>query len=157
MTPLITPTEALRLAFRSSERLPLDTLTEADLVTAEERYLKPVLGDKLLAAIRAGSYPTLLTNHLAVPLALYTRVVALPRLALHTDTIGHLAPKTDCGTAADEGSLRRLQKSLRREADTLLRRTTRHLDEAAADYPEYTPEANLFNRCSTDGGFVQIR
>lgn len=156
MKPLITPTEALRLAFRSSERLPLDTLTEADLVTAEERYLKPCLGGELLAAIRAGSYPTLLSDYLATPLALYARVVALPRTALHTSPIGHLAPKSDCGTAADEGSLRSLQRGLRREANTLLRRATSHLDGAAADYPEYNPEANLFNRCSTDGGFVQI-
>lgn len=157
MTPLITPTEALRRAFRSHERLPIDSLTEADLVTAEERYLKPTLGSELLAAIRAGNYPTLLADHLATPLALFARVIALPRLALHTSPIGHLAPKTDCGTAADDGSLRRLRNALRREAETLLRRTSRHLDEAAADYPEYIPEANLFNRCSTYGGFVQIR
>ena len=47
--------------------------------------------------------------------------------------------------------------SLRSEARTLLRRAVAYLDSHRREFPEYLPEKNILNRCTTDGGFVQIR
>lgn len=43
------------------------------------------------------------------------------------------------------------------QARTLLRRAAEHLRAHRDEFPEYDPENDIFNRCTTDGGFVQIR
>lgn len=49
------------------------------------------------------------------------------------------------------------QRALRTEARTLLRRAAEHLDAHRTEFPEYDPTENILKRCSTDGGFVQMR
>jgi len=44
MNTLITPLQALRLAFGDGEYLPPSTFTEAQIAAAEERHLVPVVG-----------------------------------------------------------------------------------------------------------------
>jgi len=39
----------------------------------------------------------------------------------------------------------------------LLHRAAEHLRAHRDEFPEYDPENDIFNRCTTDGGFVQIR
>lgn len=157
MKILITPVEVHRHAFAGGVRLPSDAVTEADILTAEERYLRPVLGATLLDALREGSYTDFTDEYLVCCLALLTRTVLQPRLDLHTTAIGTLAPKADNGTAADTTELRRLHENLRRQAQTLLRRASDYLDAHAEAFPEYDARQNIYHRCSTDGGFVQIR
>ena len=43
------------------------------------------------------------------------------------------------------------------QARTLLHRAAEHLRAHRDEFPEYDPENDIFNRCTTDGGFVQIR
>lgn len=87
----------------------------------------------------------------------FTRLLVQPRLDLRTGRIGTLAPESDNGTAPDETALRALRRSLRCEADALLRRAVAHLEAHAALFPAYDSDRNPLNRCTTDGGFVQIR
>ena len=42
-------------------------------------------------------------------------------------------------------------------ARTLLRRASDYLENHRDEFPEYRPEKNILNRCTTDGGFVQVR
>ena len=42
-------------------------------------------------------------------------------------------------------------------AEALLRRAAEHLDAHRTEFPEYDPTENILKRCSTDGGFVQMR
>ena len=157
MKSLITPVEVLRHAFGGGEVLPTDTITEADIAAAEERYLRPMLGQALYERLLEGDYDEFRTNYLVTCTALFTRLVVQSRLDIRTARIGSLAPKSDNGTAADETSLRCLRHNLRNEANTLLRRALRHLEAHRAEYPEYDCYNPLFHRCTTDGGFVQIR
>lgn len=156
MKQLITPLQVLRHAFGGGETLAPDAIGEADIVAAETRYLRPVLGAKLHDAMLAGRYADFVKEHLVTCVALLTRFVVQPRLDLRTSRIGTLEPKADNGAAPDLVTLNRLRQNLRHEAMTLLRRAVHQIEANPASFPEYDADENIFNRCTTDGGFVQI-
>ena len=85
------------------------------------------------------------------------RAVLQPRLDVRTGQCGTVAPKSAAYQPAGTQALRELQRSLRRQARTLLRRAAEHLETHAAEFPEYDPHKNILNRCTTDGNFVQTR
>ena len=157
MNTLITTTQLLQQAFGSGEYLPPDTFSEADIAAAEERYLLPVIGPALHERLLAGDYADLRDSYLARPLALFTRLMIQPRLDIRTGQCGTSAPKSSWGQPADEEARRRQCRALRAEARSLLHRAVRYLDRHREEFPEYRPERNILKRCTTDGGFVQIR
>ena len=131
MNTLITPAQAVALAFADGEYLAPESVTQSDIAAAEQRYLVPVIGRLLYEKLLSGSHAGFTTEYLAAPAALFTRIALQPRLEL--------------------------QRSLRRQARTLLRRAAEHLETHAAEFPEYDPHKNILNRCTTDGNFVQTR
>lgn len=157
MKTLITPSQAHRLSFGEGEYLPPGSIAEADIAAAEARYIVPVIGSALYARLLAGDYPELVSDHLAAPLALFTRAAIQPRLDIRTQPGGAAAPYTDYGRPADAEARRRQRRSLVVEARSLLRRAARHLSDNRERYPEYDPEEDILNRCSLDGNLVQIR
>lgn len=156
MQTLITPKQAVALAFTDGEQAPPGAIVPADLAAAETRYIVPVIGKTLHEKVLAGAYPELLTGYLAPALALFARVVAQPRLDVRTGPDGLTAPRSDAFQPAGEAAMRRLQRALRDEARTLLRRAVAHIAAHGDDYPEYDAEQNIFNRCRIDGDLVQI-
>lgn len=157
MKTLVTPLQALRLAFLEGEALPPGTVAEADITAAERRYIVPVIGRALHARLLEGAYETFRTDYLAAPTALFTRLQLQPRLDIRTGQCGTTAPKSSWAQPAGDDALRRRQRALRTEARTLLRRAAEHLDAHRTEFPEYDPTENILKRCSTDGGFVQMR
>lgn len=157
MKTLITPQQVIRHAFGGHPTLPLDAVSEGDIAAAEARYLVPVLGEALYERLIEGAYEEFRRDYLVCCTALFTRCMVQPRLDLRTNALGTIAPKSDQGTAPDMAVLRRLRHNLRNEAVTLLRRAVRHLETHRVSFPEYDAHENLSNRCTTDGGFVQIR
>ena len=156
MKTLITPLQVLRLAFGDGEQLPPQTVAEADIAGAEQRHIVPVVGPALYEKLLAGAYPEFRDGYLAAPAALFTRLTVQPRLDIRTGQCGTSAPKTAYGQPAAETALRTLRRSLRVQARTLLRRAAEHLRTHRNEFPEYDPENDILNRCTTDGGFVQI-
>ena len=82
MENLISPEEVALQAFA-----PLDRVTPADvnpltIAVAQERFIVPVLGAAMVEALAAGNYAELLDESVAPALALYTRVLMIPALAL---------------------------------------------------------------------------
>ena len=154
-TMLITPSRALRLAFGAEEPLPPGTVTEADIAAAEERYILPVIGQRLYERLLAGECPSLVDDYLAAPTALYTRILIQPRLDIRTGGCGTAAPYAADARPADTEPLRARRRALLAEARTLLRRAARHLAAHRDDYPEYDPHRDILNRCTLDGDFVQ--
>ena len=157
MKTLLTPLQVLRHAFGEGEYLPPDTIAGADIAAAEQRYLRPVLGAALHDRLLAGDEAAFTAEYLAPALARFTRLLIQPRLDLRTARTGTLAPKDDHGTPPGEEPRRALRRSLRCEARALLRRAVAYIEAHAADFPDYDPDQNPLNRCTTDGGFVQIR
>ena len=150
MKTLITPLQALKLAFGADEILPPETIAEADIAAAEERWIVPAIGRRLHDKLLADAYPELRTDYLAVPVALYTRALVQPRLNIRTDRSGTVAPKSSYAQPADDEALRRLRRQLLLQARTLLARATEYLDAHTAFFPEYEPAA----RCSIGGGLI---
>lgn len=157
MKTLISPAQVLRLAFGEGELLPPRTVAPADIAAAERRHIVPVVGCALYEKLLEGEHAAFTADYLAAPAALFTRFVVQPRLDIRTGPCGTTAPKTDCGQPAGDPAARRRQRALLAEARTLLRRASEHLRAHREAFPEYDPEHDIFNRCTTDGGFVQIR
>lgn len=156
MNTLITPAEALRRAFRSDERLPADMLTAADVVVAEARYVRPVLGAELHDRLLKGADDPFVQSYLADAVALFSRVVAHPRHLALTSRLGFLSPDPTHAKAADEMAVQTLCRALRRQAKSLLTRAVAYIEEHPSEFPEYDADHSLFHNCSTDGGLVQI-
>ena len=144
MNTLITPAQAVALAFADGEYLAPESVTQSDIAAAEQRYLVPVIGRLLYEKLLSGSHAGFTT-------------ALQPRLDVRTGQCGTVAPKSAAYQPAGTQALRELQRSLRRQARTLLRRAAEHLETHAAEFPEYDPHKNILNRCTTDGNFVQTR
>ncbi len=157
MKTLITPAQAITLAFTDGGYIAPDTVTEGDIAAAEQRYIAPVTGHALLEKLLDGAYPEFAAEYLAAPAALFTRIVIQPRLDVCSGNYGTVAPKSSAYQPAGTEALRELRRSLHRQARTLLRRASDHLEAHAAEFPEYDPRANILNRCSADGNLVQTR
>ena len=67
------------------------------------------------------------------------------------------APKSAYAQPAGDTARRHLRRALLAQARMLLHRAAEHLRAHRDEFPEYDPENDIFNRCTTDGGFVQIR
>ena len=78
-------------------------------------------------------------------------------LDIRTGQCGTVAPKSGSYQPADAQSLCELQRSLRRQARTLLRRAAEHLEAHAAEFPGYDPDNNILKRCTIDGNLIQTR
>ncbi|MEG2060223.1 MAG: hypothetical protein RRY33_00045 [Alistipes sp.] len=157
MQTLITPSRVLKLAFGGSEPLAADAITESDIAAAEQRYLIPVIGSALHTKLLSGGYAPFLSDYLAAPTALFTRLLIQPRLDIRTGQCGTTAPQSASFRAADTLARRRQQQSLLSQARTLLRRAADHLAAHPTEFPEYDPHTDITKRCTIDGCFVQTR
>ena len=157
MNTLVTPLQVLKLAFGEGEYLPPEIIAEADIAGAEQRHIVPVVGRALYEKLLAGSYPDFRTEYLASPAALFTRAVLQPRLDVRPGQCGTTAPKSAYAQPAGDTARRHLRCALLAQARMLLHRAAEHLRAHRDEFPEYDPENDIFNRCTTDGGFVQIR
>ena len=157
MNTLITAAQVIRLAFAPDDCLPPDAVAESDIAAAEARYLIPVIGQRLHQRLLKGASAdcTFVADHLAAPLALFTRALIQPRLDLRTGRSGSTVPKSDTATPAGDSARRALRAALLAEARALLRQAVTRIEELPATYPEYDPARNILKRCSLDGKLVQ--
>lgn len=156
MKTLITPLQAVALAFGDGEYVAPEALTEADIAAAEQRYIVPVIGRNLHERLAEGAYADFTADYLAPPLALWTRVLVQPLLDVRTGQCGTVAPKPEGGEPATDAQSLRLMRALRTKARTLLRRAAEHLAENAAAFPEYDPRNDITKRCSIHGTYIQV-
>ncbi len=154
MENLISPEEVALQAFA-----PLDRVTPADvnpltIAVAQERFIVPVLGAAMVEALAAGSYAELLNQSVAPALALYTRVLMIPALALRIGSVGVSRSANQYLDAATENELRSLRRTALAQAATLLQKAVTAIESAPDRYPEYDAHQNIWHSCRTDGGVV---
>ena len=155
MKTLVSTAEVLKRAFRSHEKLPLETIREADIEAVEWRMVRPVLGDALHDRLLQGGEALFVQEYLADAVALLTRAEVLPRMTHFCSAMGAFRPSPADTSPTDNETLLLDARTARRQARTLLRRAVAYIEAHATDYPEYDPAQNILNRCTTDGGFVQ--
>ena len=156
MKCIITPKQVLEEAFSQTEYLPESIVSESDIMAAQERYILPIVGAKLTSLLETGSYQELAFYYIAPPLALATRLLIQPTISLRMGAGGLTAPRGEAIEQPDQDAVKALQKSLKIRMRQLLKRLSNYLNDNADKYPEYNPEYNVLNRCSIDGGLVQI-
>lgn len=138
------------MAFTAEEGCRGHVVSELDIYVAECRYLVPVIGRALYNKLLEGEYGELLEGYVAPALAAWVRYIVEPFLAARCWD-GHL-PATGASLVEIERVVMQCRKRI---AEALTRRLVRHLDEV--EYVEYNIEDSSLNRCSIDGGIVQIR
>lgn len=151
MKTLTTISELHALVFCSEELVNKGVITESDILEAETRYVRPILGNALYEAIAAGGYATLRSDYVVPAVAAWCRYIVEPLLAAR----GVKSYSENLSTAENE-RLGTVLRSLRRKASTLSRRLSDHLNAKSDDYAEYNPKHNPLNHCSIYGDLIQI-
>ncbi len=157
MKTMITPLQVVRETFGAMEPVSVECISEADIAAAENRYIAPALGAELHAALLEGRYADFVGEYVAPALALYTRYLVQPRLAVKTLSAGTVAPKTSVSQPATDKAQREQRKAVLHEARALLYRAVDHLNAHAGEFAEFDPAACPLNRCRIHGEFVEIR
>ena len=156
MKTIISPAEAVALAWGTGEYMPPEAISESDIAAAQRRYIEPVIGRPLAEALAAGRYEELRAEYAAPALAMFVRLAVQPSLDIRTGCAGSVVQSGAYADPAGSEARAAAMRSLRRRGGALLRRLSERLDASPAAYPEYAPERNVLKRCSTDGGIVQI-
>ena len=154
MKPLITPEQVISIAFCEAGYLDPTTISEVDILAATNRYLLPIVGQQLLDALLEQRYVDLLDNYVAPALAFAVRHTVQPTLNLRTAEGGLTAARTESSTTPAQSAVDSYSGSIKSRMRELLVRLSDHLNSGC--YTEYNPKYNILNRCSIDGGLVQI-
>ena len=157
MKNLITNEQVISLAFGDGEYLSPEVILDSDIALAEDRYIVPVVGAELHQALLDGSYPTLLDDFVAPALAMAVRTIIQPALNVRTGALGLQISSSLRADSSTKTAMQTLQKSLRLRRQALLRRLSNHLKNHASEFGEYNPNNDALQRCSINGGYVQMR
>ncbi|MBQ2373758.1 MAG: hypothetical protein II299_01425 [Alistipes sp.] len=153
---IVTPAEVIALAFSDGGYVAAENIGEVDIATAVRRWVKPVVGEALLGAVTLSRYKELRDEYLKPTVALYTRLLVQPRLNAVTSQLG-LTVAAGASSKVAEASLREEHlRAIKTRAHAALRALSDYLNDHVEEISEYNPKENVLNRCSCDGGFVQI-
>lgn len=151
MKTLTTIAELQALAFSPEELINKEVITKSDILEAETRYVRPILGDALYDAIIGGGYTSLRSDYVVPAVAAWCRYIVEPQLATRISK-----SYSESLSTAENDRLRVVLGSLRRKASTLSRRLSDHLNAQSDDYAEYNPQNNPLNHCFIYGDIIQI-
>lgn len=157
MKNLITNEQVISLAFGDGEYLSPEVVLDSDIVAAAEKYILPVVGEELYEEMLNGSHRSLVDNFVAPALAMAVRTMIQPALNVRTGQTGlHISSSMRADTST-KSAAQMLQKSLYARRQVLLKRLSNHLKRHASEFASYNPEKDVLQRCSINGGYVQIR
>ena len=151
MNTLFNPAEVHKVAFSGEELIRADIITQSDIVEAETRYVRPILGEALYEALASSRYGSLRSDYVLPAVAAWCRYVVEP--------LRDVRCAECCGTdrtAADNEHLRTVVRALRRKASALSRSLSEHLNSHCEEYVEYNPKNNPLNHCSIYGDIIQV-
>lgn len=156
MKTLITKEMVVELAFGDGEYLSAEAIGEADIAIAEDRYLRPVVGEGMLAALSEGRYPSLMEEYVAPALAMAVRTLIQPALNVRTGQCGLSISSTYRSDSSTKSATIVLMRSLEGRRKALFERLSNHLKTNVAEYVEYDLSRDAKQNCSIYGGIVQI-
>lgn len=156
MKNLITNEQVVSLAYGDGEYLSPEAVLDSDIAAAASRYIVPVVGTELYEALLNGSHKSLLDDFVAPALAMAVRTMIQPALNVRTGQLGLQISSTLRADSSTKTAMQTLQKSLRLRRQTLLKRLSNYLKNHASEFSEYNPSNDVLQKCTIDGGFVQI-
>lgn len=150
----ITPSEVAVLAFGGEDNVDMDLISQAVILAAQRRYVMPVLGRSLSAALENGEYLDVLPELLKPALAMYIKYCILPSIAAQTGALGIVKYSGLGFDPADDVAFGRLLKRVRMDADSLIDEAIDFIESTAEFFPEYDRTENIRNNISIIGGVV---
>lgn len=150
---LITPGEVVSLAFAADTGLTADSISDAVIVSCQEKFIKPVVNG-LYTVLLEGSYPEFTEDYIKPALAWFVKASAVTDIAYSFGDLGITILKGTNLEACSRTELDIIRKTIKKEAMTLLRRAVVYLEENAAAFPEYDPQENILNRVTIGSQFV---
>ncbi len=154
MENLISPEQVASQAFAPLDHIAAEDVNPLTIACAQERFVVPVLGAAMVEALINGAYSELTDKWVGPALALYTRALMMPALALRTSAAGVVKGSNRYLDAATENELRSLRRTTLAQATTLLRKAVARIESSPDRYPEYDARMNIWRRCRIDGGVV---
>ena len=82
MRTIIDSSQVVALAFGEAEHLSNQVASSADIAVATERYIAPILGQKLTDALIEGKYSDFVEEYVAPALAFAVRLIVQPAINL---------------------------------------------------------------------------
>ena len=157
MKNLITNEQVIKLAFSDGEYVSPEVVLDSDIASATDRYIVPIVGTELYEEMLGGSHTTLLNDYVAPALAMAVRTMIQPSLNVRTGELGLYIPSSARSDTAIKTAVHTLHKSLRLRRQSLLKRLSNYLKRNASEFASYDAGNDIMQRCSIDGGYVQIR
>ena len=156
MKNLITNEQVISLAFGDGEYVSPEVILDSDISLATDRYILPVVGEELYQEMLNGSQKTLLEEFVAPALAMAVRTIVQPSLNVRTGQAGlHISSSLRADTST-KTAMQTLQKSLFSRRQGLLKRLSNHLKKHASQFYRYDRGKDALQRCSINGGYVQM-
>ncbi len=154
MELLITPAQVAAAAFRAPDLMTPEAIPEATILAAQQKYVRPVLGDAMCQALARGGYADFSRDYLQPALALYVKVLMLPSLAVQSGPAGVVEVHSVNLARAGEGKIRAAVRRLRGDARALMLRAVERIEASPDDFPEYDASRDVVRRCATAGGVI---
>jgi hypothetical protein len=151
MKTLMTSAEVAAMAFPGSLDPEGGFVAEASILAAQQKFLKPVLGE-LYDALEG--HPALLSDYVKPALAQWVRFLVLPSIATQVGSTGIVAPRGQNFESVAPMSAAALRTRAKADARALTRRMVEHIEANTAEYPEYDRAQNVLSRTSTAGSIV---
>lgn len=153
MHTLISRDEIIEIAFAESRPADELAISEAVIVAAQQKFIRPVLG-ALFDAMLDGRYPEFLCRYIKMPLAMYVKLLMLPSLSAQAGAMGVVQHRSSGFAQCNTSAQALLAAGLRGNAKALMNSATQYLDANRSLFPEYDSSTNILNRTSLDGHIV---
>ena len=157
MKNVITNEQVISLAFGDGEYISPEVILDSDIALAADRHIIPVVGKELYQEMLNGSQSALLQDYVAPALAMAVRTIIQPALNVRTGQAGLSISSSLRSDSSTKSAINTLQRSLRNRRQALLRRLSNYLKNHASEFPSYEVSRDAMQRCSIDGGYVQMR
>lgn len=153
MKVLITAEEVVKLAFGESQGVEPEDIGVSSILSAQQKFIKPVVNN-LWNRLLVGGDSKLLESYIKPALACYVKYMVLPKLQLSVGSMGIVQHRSSHFVTASDSQLRELRRSVKKDADALMRRAVEEIERNSNLYPEYERAKNILNRCSISSGVI---
>lgn len=125
---LITPDEVVQLAFDSPQYMPAQSVSEAVILSAQHKFIRPVLGT-LYSSLLDERYPEL-AELVKAPLALYVKWLLMPSLAVQSGPLGVVQHRGTNFSPAGSAGLSAARRRVKADARALMQAVREYVSQA---------------------------
>lgn len=154
MQIIISTGDIAEIAFGSRTSANAALVTAQRVATAQQKYIKPSLGESMYNAILQGEYPCFVAQFLKLPVALFTKSVILHSADYVVGAMGVSRQNNPNASPLSSREYGLALRHLRSDAMVHLRCAMEHIEANRDKYPHYDPAQSRFKEVSIQGGVI---